>query len=133
MAAVVADGTIVAIATTYGSSKTMSAVTNANPAVATLESSHGVSVNDIMEMSSGWPDLDDKILRASVVNTNDVTLEGFSTSNTTKFPASSGVGTERSTVAPSGTRPADRWLICTLEPPAEAPAPPTMRLPWARA
>lgn len=99
MAAVVADGTIVAIATTYGSSKTMSAVTNANPAVATLESSHGVAVNDIMEMSSGWPDLDDKILRASVVNTNDVTLEGFSTSNTTKFPASSGTGTVREITA----------------------------------
>ncbi len=44
-----------------------------------------------------------------------------------------GVGTLRSTVAPSGTRPALRWLICTFEPPAEAPAPPTIRLPCASA
>lgn len=27
------------------------------------------------------------------------------------LPSSSGVGTEASTVAPSGMRPADRWLI----------------------
>jgi Phage tail tube protein, TTP len=99
MAAVVADGTIVAYASTYGSAKTMSAVTNANPAVATLEASHGVIVNDIMEMSSGWPELDDKILRASVVSTNDVTLEGFTTANTTKFPAGSGTGTVREITA----------------------------------
>jgi len=95
MAAVVADGTIVAFASTYATAKEMSAVSNANPAVATLEASHGVIVGDVMEMSSGWPDLDDKILRCSVLSTNDVTLEGFSTANTTKFPAGSGTGTVR--------------------------------------
>lgn len=99
MAAVVADGTLVAIATTYGAAKTMSAVTNANPAVATLEASHGIIVNDIMEMSSGWPDLDDKILRCSVLNTNDVTLEGFNALNTTRFPAGTGTGTVREITA----------------------------------
>lgn len=99
MAAVVADGTLVAFASTYGTAKTMSAVSNANPAVATLESSHGVVVNDIMEMSSAWPDLDDKILRASAVSTNDVTLEGFSTANTTTFPAGTGTGTVREITA----------------------------------
>lgn len=99
MAAVVADGTIVAFASTYATAKNMTAVSNANPAVATLEASHGVIVGDIMEMSSGWPDLDDKILRASVVATNDVTLEGFDASNTTKFPAGSGTGTVREITA----------------------------------
>jgi hypothetical protein len=99
MAAVVADGTIVAIASTYGVAKTMSAVTNANPAVATLEAAHGIIVGDIMEMSSGWPDMDDKILRCSVLSTNDVTLEGFSTSNTTKYPSGSGTGTVREITA----------------------------------
>lgn len=99
MGAVVADGTIVAIATTYGAVKAMSAVTNANPGVATLEASHGIIVNDIMEMSSGWPDLDDKILRCSVLSTNDVTLEGFSTANTTKYPAGTGTGSVREITA----------------------------------
>jgi hypothetical protein len=99
MAALVADGTLVAIATTYGAAKNMTAVSNANPAVATLEAAHGVVVGDIMEMSSAWPDLDDKILRGSVVATNDVTLEGFSTSNTSKFPAGAGTGTVREITA----------------------------------
>ena len=48
-------------------------------------------------------------------------------------PPCSGVGTLRSTCAPSGMRPALRWFTCTLEPPAEAPAPPTTRLPCASA
>mmetsp|Transcript_22405 Transcript_22405/g.88713 ORF Transcript_22405/g.88713 Transcript_22405/m.88713 type:complete len:376 (+) Transcript_22405:100-1227(+) len=52
-------------------------------------------------------------------------------SNCRVSPWASGVGTERSTRAPAGMRPALRWLICTLEPPADAPAPPTTRLPWA--
>jgi len=99
MAAVVADGTIVAFASTYGGVKVMSAVTNANPAVATLEASHLVIVGDVVEMSSAWPDLDDKILRASVVSTNDVTLEGFSAVNTTKFPAAGGTGSVREITA----------------------------------
>jgi hypothetical protein len=99
MAALVADGTLVAFASTYGVAKTMSAVSNANPAVATLEASHGIIVNDIMEMSSGWPDLDDKILRCSVLSTNDVTLEGFSTASTTTYPAGTGTGTVREITA----------------------------------
>ena len=48
-------------------------------------------------------------------------------------PSFSGVGTVRSTCAPCGTRPALRWLICTLLPPAAAPAPPTTTLPCASA
>ena len=95
MAAVVADGTVVAFASAFAAIKTMSAVANANPGVATLEASHGVIVNDIIEMSSGWPDLDDKILRISAVSLNDVTLEGFSTANTTKYPAGTGTGSVR--------------------------------------
>ena len=39
--------------------------------------------------------------------------------------------TLRSTVAPSGMRPALSVLICTFEPAAEAPAPPITRLPCA--
>ncbi len=34
--------------------KTMSAVSNANPAVATLEAAHGIVENDIIVVASGW-------------------------------------------------------------------------------
>ena len=52
-------------------------------------------------------------------------------SSCSESPCASDVGTLRSTVAPSGTRPAFRLLTCTFEPPAAAPAPPTSRLPCA--
>lgn len=100
MANVVADGSILAFGSTFGASKNMTAVTNANPAVATLEAAHGVIVGDIIEItSSGWPSLNGKVLRVSAVATNDVTLEGFSTADTTRFPAGSGGGTVREVTA----------------------------------
>lgn len=90
-----AVGTGVDIAKTYGSSKNMTAISNANPAVATLESSHGVIVGDVIEITSGWGKLNGRVVRVSVVNTNDVTLEGVNTSSATDYPAGSGVGTVR--------------------------------------
>lgn len=89
------NGAIVSIASGYGAAKTMSALSNANPGVATLEASHGVIVSDILEVTSGWSRLTDKIVRASVVSTNDVSLEGIDTSLTSIYPAGSGTGTVR--------------------------------------
>lgn len=88
-------GLQLAIASTYGSSKTMSAVSNANPGVATLQSSHGVLEGDIMEVTSGWKRLNNRIIRAGTVNTNDVNLDGVNTSSTSDYPAGEGVGSIR--------------------------------------
>ena len=95
MSKTLAVGTTVKIASTYGAAKAVSAISNANPAVATLEASHGVIVGDIVHLSSGWGLADNRLFRASVVDTNDVTLEGFNTLNTDLYPAGSGVGTAR--------------------------------------
>lgn len=87
MAVTLAVGTQVQIASTYGASKTMSQVSNANPAVATLEATHGVVVGDYIEITtSGWSLLAGRVVRVSAVSTNDVTLEGVDCSDTTKFP-----------------------------------------------
>lgn len=94
-----ATGTQVAIASTYGAGFTVSAITNANPAVATLSASHGVIVNDIIELTSGWDLANGRLFRVSVVATNDVTLEGFDASSTTLYPAASGAGTGREITA----------------------------------
>jgi hypothetical protein len=91
----VPNGSLIHIASGYGAVKIMSAVTNANPAVATLEASHGVIVSDILEVTSGWSRLTDKIVRVSAVATNDVTLEGYSTTLTSIYPPGNGVGTVR--------------------------------------
>lgn len=95
MSITLAVGTTVSIASAYGAAKTMSVLTNATEAVATLEASHGVVENDILEITSGWQRLTNRIVRADSVATNDVTLEDINTSSTSRYPAGSGTGTVR--------------------------------------
>jgi len=89
------NGAIVSIASGYGAAKTMSALTNADPGVATLEASHGVATGDYIEVTSGWSRLTDKIVRAGTVSVNDVPLEGYNTTSTTIYPSGTGTGTVR--------------------------------------
>jgi hypothetical protein len=89
------NGAIVAMASGYGSVKAMSAVSNANPAIATLEASHGVVAGDFLEVTSGWSRLTDKIVKAGTPSTNDIPLLGIDTLLTSIYPAASGAGTVR--------------------------------------
>lgn len=99
MSITLAIGTTLKIASTLAAAKTMSAVSNAFPAVATLEASHGVVVGDKIHIRSGWELLDHVFARVSAVSTNDVTLEGIDTRDTDLFPAGSGTGTVREVTA----------------------------------
>jgi hypothetical protein len=96
MAISVSTGAVVAIASTYGTAVNMTAITNANPAVATLGAGHGVVVGDFVEITtSGWGRIQGRLFRVSVVATNDITLEGLNTTSTTAYPAGLGTGTVR--------------------------------------
>jgi hypothetical protein len=95
MAISLPNGALVAIASGYGASKIMSALTNANPGVATLEATHGVVTGDFLEVTSGWSRLTEKIVRAGTVATNDVQLEGINTTSTSIYPAGNGTGSVR--------------------------------------
>ena len=99
MAITLATGTQVAVASTYGAGFTITAITNANPAVATLSASHGVIVGDFIEITSGWDLLNKRVVRISAVSTNDVTLEGINTSDTGRYPSGTGTGTGREITA----------------------------------
>lgn len=99
MPAYLPDGSILAIASTYAAVKNMTALSNAASAVATLEASHGVTVGNILEVTSGWGAIDGLIVRASAVSTNDVTLEKLKTTNTTRYPAGGGIGSVRKVTA----------------------------------
>ena len=83
------------IAKTYGASVSMTAISNAAEAVATLGAGHSVIVGDWLELTSGWGLLNGKILRVKTVVTNDITLEGMNTTSTAKFPAGTGTGSIR--------------------------------------
>jgi len=91
-----------AAAQTYGTSKNMTAITNAAEAVATLEASHGTVVGDYLELTSGWGRLNGRIVRAKTVSTNDVTLEGINTTSTPLHPAGLGTGTVRKITPATG-------------------------------
>jgi hypothetical protein len=73
----------------------MSAVTNANPAVATLEASHGIVSGDILEVTSGWSRLNNKVVKAGTVATNSVPLLGINSTSTSIFSAGGGTGSVR--------------------------------------
>jgi len=95
MSVALPNGSTIAIASAYGTGFTVSAISNANPGIATFSGSHGVITGDFFEITSGWSRMTNKILKAGTVATNDVTLVGQDTSSTSIYPASGGAGTGR--------------------------------------
>lgn len=90
MAVSLPNGATIAIATGYSASSPITAVSNANPAVATV-SGGAVTTGDIMVVKSGWSRLNDRVVRAAAGGPA-VTLEGINTSNVSTYPAGSGTG-----------------------------------------
>lgn len=94
MAVSLPNGVVFNVASAYAAAKTITAITNANPAVATC-AAHGLTDGDIIVLSSGWNKLSEKAVRIANSDTNTFELEGVDTTNTTTFPAGGGVGTFR--------------------------------------
>lgn len=76
----------------FAAAKTVTAVTNANPAAAT-SASHGYVDNDEVLFTSGWEDASNTIYRADQSDVNTFSFLGLNSSNTSFFPAGSGTGT----------------------------------------
>lgn len=94
MAVKLPNGGTFAIASAYGSVINVTALTNANPAVATA-AGHGLSNGDIIEVTSGWSKLNNRPVRVANVTANTFELENIDTSSTTAYPAGGGVGSVR--------------------------------------
>lgn len=90
----VPNGSLWHIAASYGSALTVSALTNASPPVAT-SAAHGLSDGDIIEVTSGWSRLTNKIVRVDSSDTDSFAMEGINASSTTIFPSGSGTGSVR--------------------------------------
>jgi len=84
------NGATVAIATGYSASSAITAVSNANPAVATVTGG-AVTTGDILVVKSGWSRLNDRVVRAAAGGPA-VTLEGINTTNVATYPAGTGLG-----------------------------------------
>ncbi len=89
------NGAIFSIAAAYGAPKVVTALTNAKPPVATADA-HGLTNGAIVEVASGWSNLDGRVARVAAADTGSFELEGFDTTDSTKFPTGTGGGTVRS-------------------------------------
>ncbi|AVX13797.1 phage tail protein [Stutzerimonas stutzeri] len=88
------NGAVVSIASAYAAPITVTAVSNANPAVATAEG-HGLANGDIVEVTSGWSRLNSRIARVAGVTADTFQLEGINTTSTNLYPAGGGAGSVR--------------------------------------
>jgi len=76
----------------FASAVNVTAVTNANPAVATA-ASHGYVDDDIVLFNSGWEDATDALYKVDMTDASTFSFLGLDTSNTTFFAAGAGTGT----------------------------------------
>jgi len=94
LALTLSNGTTVSISNGFDAAKTISATTNADPAVAT-STAHGYSNGDYVVVSSGWVRLSERVVRVDGSATDSFELEGIDTSNTTIYPSGGGAGTAK--------------------------------------
>lgn len=95
MAVSLPNGTLFALGTAFGTTKTISALSNAAEAVATLDSTTGLADGDYVKVASGWSRLNNRVVRVKSVSASPATVvfEGIDTSDTEDYPAGSGTGT----------------------------------------
>lgn len=79
--------------TTFAAAKTISALTNDDPAEAT-STAHGFTEGDEILLISGWEDATDSVFRVGTVgDANTFEIDGLDTSDTNWFSPGGGVGT----------------------------------------
>lgn len=93
MAVYLPNGVTLAIATAYAAALTVTAASNAAECQLTVTNS--LAVGDIVEFTSGWSRANARLFRVKSPTASNIVLEGFDTTDATKFLAGSGAGTLR--------------------------------------
>jgi Phage tail tube protein, TTP len=93
MSVSVPNGALVAIASGYSAPVTVTAVTNATPAVASAVNTF--TAGDIVEFTSGWSRVTNKVVRVAAPSGTAFSLEGVDTTLTSIYPVAGGAGTAR--------------------------------------
>lgn len=94
MAISLPNGALVAMANGYATAKTVSAITNASPAVASSVA-HGLVDGDIVEVTTGWSRLTDKVVKVDQLTVDTFSLMGIDTSLTSIYPSGGSAGSVR--------------------------------------
>lgn len=103
------NGVIFSLGTTLETAKNVSAISNANPAVASA-AAHGFTNNDIILLNSGWQKLNDRLFRVANQAAGTFELAGQDTTNTTLYPSGTSSGNARKV---SGWTQITQVLECT--------------------
>lgn len=92
MASLFPNGSVFAMAQTYGTAIPVVSVSNANPAVATVSGTPPAE-NDIMVVRTGWGAVNDSVVKAGAVTADTVVLLGVDSTNEQRFPPDGSAGT----------------------------------------
>lgn len=92
MAYTLPDGTKLFLGITFGSPLTVTAVTNANPGVASV-TAHGLTANTPIIYKSGWDDATDRVYRVGSPTTDAFSILGLDTTDTAQYTPGGGIGT----------------------------------------
>lgn len=93
MAVSLPNGVVLALATAYASSISVTAASNASEVL--LTATNTLVVGDYVEWTSGWSKANNRIFRVKSPTGTNLVLEGYDTTNTTFFPVGSGIGSIR--------------------------------------
>ncbi|MGK5017701.1 phage tail tube protein [Janthinobacterium sp. HLS12-2] len=88
------NGATLKLATVYGPAISITAASNASPAVLTA-AAHGLANGDLVEVTSGWSRINNRIYRVSLSAAGTFALEGLDSSNTTTYTPGGGIGSVR--------------------------------------
>lgn len=88
------NGATLKLATVYGTPISITAASNAAPAVLTA-AAHGLANGDLVEVTSGWSRINNRIFRVSLSAAGTFALEGLDSSNTVTYTPGGGVGSVR--------------------------------------
>jgi hypothetical protein len=85
------EGSKFQFSTTFASAKSISALSNANPAVASA-TAHGYIDLDEILLTSGWEDANDSVFRVDQLTADTFSVTGLNSTNTTFYGAGTGIG-----------------------------------------
>lgn len=92
------DGSTVFLATGYGANKPISAISNANPGVAS-STAHGLANGAFFELKTGWQKISERIWKAANITANALDIAGADTTDVTRFPSGTSAGSLREITA----------------------------------
>ena len=86
------EGAQLLFSQTFAAAKTITALTNANPAVAT-STAHGYAGGSEILLASGWEDATDTVFKTAAIDANSFGVAGLNATNTSFYTPGSGTGT----------------------------------------